>query len=147
MHLAAGSDYLTCEFCKTVQIADPDDEGVRVLDEQSTRSCPICSLPLWNATLLGERIESCRKCKGMLIPMAEFEDLLEQLRAKQNAVAIPTKADPAELRRKVDCPNCHKQMDTHFYYGGGSVIIDACDPCCLIWFDHGELMRIVRAPD
>ena len=38
-------------------------------------------------------------------------------------------------------------MDTHFYNGPGNVIIDDCDQCELNWLDHGELMRIVRAPD
>jgi len=147
MHLAAGSDYLKCEFCKSILLADPDDEGVRVLNEESSQSCPICSIPLWNATLSGIRIQSCKKCKGMLVSMEVFPDLLEQLRAKQTAVAIPTVADATELRRKINCPKCHKPMDAHFYYGGGSVVIDGCDPCCLNWLDHGELMRIVRAPD
>ena len=147
MHLAAGSDYLKCEFCKSILLADPDDEGVRVLNEESSQSCPICSIPLWNATLSGIRILSCKKCKGMLVSMEVFPDLLEQLRAKQTVVAIPTVADATELRRKINCPKCHKPMDAHFYYGGGSVVIDGCDPCCLNWLDHGELMRIVRAPD
>ena len=38
-------------------------------------------------------------------------------------------------------------MDTHFYNGPGNMIIDDCDTCELNWLDHGELMRIVRAPD
>jgi Zn-finger nucleic acid-binding protein len=147
MHLAAGSDYLTCAFCKSVHLVDADDEGVRTIDEDA-QSCPICDVPLWNATLSGVRLRSCKKCKGILIPMEVFPDLLEQLRAKQTAVAMPAVgADSSELRRKINCPNCHKPMDTHFYFGGGRVVIDGCDPCCLNWLDHGELMRIVRAPN
>jgi LSD1 subclass zinc finger protein len=148
MHLAAGSDYMQCEFCKNIHIADPDDEGVRLTEEPSALSCPICGEPLWNATLAGIRLQSCRKCRGMLIPMETFVDLIEQLKAKQgDAVATPTRAAPDELRRKINCPKCHRPMDAHFYLGGGSVVIDGCDPCCLNWLDHGELMRIVRAPD
>lgn len=148
MHLAAGSDYMQCEFCKNIHIADPDDEGVRVTEEHSGTACPICNLPLWNATLMGIRLQSCRKCRGMLIPMETFLDLIEQLRSKQgDAVATPTRAASDELRRKINCPRCHHPMDAHFYLGGGSVVIDGCDDCCLNWLDHGELMRIVRAPD
>jgi Zn-finger nucleic acid-binding protein len=148
MHLAAGSDYMQCEFCKNIHIADPDDEGVRVTEESSALACPICNLPLWNATLMGIRLQSCKKCRGMLIPMETFVDLIEQLRSKQgDAVATPTRAAADELHRKINCPQCHKPMDTHFYLGGGNVVIDGCDPCCLNWLDHGELMRIVRAPD
>jgi Zn-finger nucleic acid-binding protein len=38
-------------------------------------------------------------------------------------------------------------MDTHLYGGGGNVVIDDCERCGLNWLDHGELDRIVRAPD
>jgi len=38
-------------------------------------------------------------------------------------------------------------MDTHYYAGPGNVIIDDCSQCFLNWLDHGELMRVVRAPD
>ena len=47
----------------------------------------------------------------------------------------------------LNCPHCHQHMDTHFYNGPGNVIIDDCDTCELNWLDHGELMRIARAPD
>jgi Zn-finger nucleic acid-binding protein len=148
MHLAAGSDYMRCDFCKNIHIADPDDEGVRLNEEQSQLACPICGEPLWNATLTGVRLQSCRKCRGMLIPMETFVDLIEQLRSKQgDAVATPRRAAPDELRRKINCPKCRRPMEAHFYLGGGSVVIDGCDPCCLNWLDHGELMRIVRAPE
>ena len=38
-------------------------------------------------------------------------------------------------------------MDAHPYAGPGAVIIDSCSECCVNWLDHGELQRIVRAPD
>jgi Zn-finger nucleic acid-binding protein len=37
-------------------------------------------------------------------------------------------------------------MDAHVYFGGGNVVIDSCEQCELNWLDHGELMRIARAP-
>jgi Zn-finger nucleic acid-binding protein len=38
-------------------------------------------------------------------------------------------------------------MEAHFYAGPGNVVLDSCDFCNLNWLDHGELMRIARAPD
>jgi Zn-finger nucleic acid-binding protein len=38
-------------------------------------------------------------------------------------------------------------METHPYGGGGNVIIEDCERCELNWLDHGELERIVQAPD
>ena len=38
-------------------------------------------------------------------------------------------------------------MDTHFYAGGGNVVLDDCSRCELNWLDAGEFMSIARAPD
>ena len=120
--------------------------SVRELDE-AQQLCPVCAIPLWNAILGGVTIWSCKRCRGMLMPMDGFATLIEQLRAGQTSVEVaPVAADPRELRRKIDCPICHQRMDTHVYFGGGSVVIDDCDTCSVNWLDHGELMRIVRAP-
>ena len=51
------------------------------------------------------------------------------------------------LDRSTKCPQCKQQMDTHLYGGPGNVIIDVCEACGLVWLDHGELERIVSAPD
>jgi hypothetical protein len=61
--------------------------------------------------------------------------------------AVQQPPDPGDLKRAIQCPRCHRRMDTHFYAGPGNVIIDSCASCLLIWLDRGELMRIVNAPD
>ncbi len=38
-------------------------------------------------------------------------------------------------------------MDTHYYEGGGNVVIDDCSRCELNWLDSGELLIIGRAAD
>ena len=100
-----------------------------------------------HAALAKIRIRYCTHCRGMLIPMAVFLSLVEELRADQQGTLIAPTPDPHDLHRHIDCPHCHKRMDTHFYNGPGNVIIDDCSNCLLNWLDHGELMRIVRAPD
>ena len=84
---------------------------------------------------------------GMLIPMGVFIALVEELRAGDPGTMIAATPDAHDLQRRLNCPHCHHRMDTHFYNGPGNVIIDDCDNCELNWLDHGELMRIVRAPD
>jgi Zn-finger nucleic acid-binding protein len=93
----------------------------------------------------------CAKCGGMMIPMGIFPDLIEALRgttdgAPESAIIQP-QADSEDLQRKIDCPGCHRRMETHRYGGPGNVIIDSCETCSRIWLDRGELMRIVHAPD
>ena len=146
MHLIAGSDSLACDFCKSVHVVEKNDDGVALLDETPEQMCPVCAIPLWSATLDGVAMHYCKHCRGMLIPMEPFVGLVETMRCLHPGSQIPSPADPAELRRKVDCPLCHHRMDAHFYYGGGSVVIDGCDACSLNWLDAGELMRVVHAP-
>ena len=55
--------------------------------------------------------------------------------------------DPHALDRQIACPMCHQTMDTHPYCGPGNVILDSCEPCEVLWLDHGELRRIALAPD
>ena len=101
-----------------------------------------------HAALASQRIRYCERCRGMLIPMSTFMALVQQLRAgRDGPAAIPHAPDTRDLQRRIDCPQCHQRMDTHFYGGPGNIVIDDCSRCHLNWLDHGELVRIVRAPD
>jgi len=147
MRLAADDDCWRCDYCKSVFFPAKNDDGVSVLGVPSDESCPICAIPLEHAALAKIRILYCTRCRGMLINMAVFMPLVDELRAGQPGSLIAATPDSHDLSRKIDCPHCHRRMDTHFYNGPGNVIIDDCSQCFLNWLDHGELMRVVRAPD
>lgn len=147
LRLGAGEDSLTCDYCRSIYFPEKNDDGVRVLGEQPGESCPVCAIPLMVGSLAGVRIRYCTRCRGMLIPMEMFAALIDAVRVgQQGSVAAPA-ADESELRRRLSCPHCHQTMDTHFYAGPGHVIIEGCDRCCVNWLDHGDLMRIARAPE
>jgi Zn-finger nucleic acid-binding protein len=147
MRLNADEDYLKCDYCKSIFFPAKDDEGVSVLQVVSDDTCPVCAVPLMHAAMAKIRLRYCTHCHGMLIPMAVFLALVDELRAGEPGTLIAPTPDRHDLERKINCPHCHQRMDTHFYNGPGNVIIDDCDTCELNWLDHGELMRIVRAPD
>lgn len=149
MHLTAGQASMVCDYCKGVYFPETEDEGVRVLDEAEDEQaqhqmCPVCGVPLLNAALKGSAILYCRRCRGLLTDMGHFISLVEETH-KGNSSIVPSNSDPSELTRKINCPRCHKPMETHFYYGGGHVVIDDCDRCSLVWLDYGELVRISSA--
>jgi Zn-finger nucleic acid-binding protein len=147
MHLKPDQDCFQCDFCHSVYLLEKDSDGVRVLGEACAESCPICSVPLVDATLAGTRIAYCNRCHGMLIPMEVLQSLVEDLRSTGgNTVAQPP-ADAGDLQRKIGCPRCRRTMDAHYYSGPGNVVIDSCENCSLDWLDRGELMHIVHAPD
>jgi len=147
MQLKSGMTSFKCEYCHSVYFPDKDDEGVRVLGEQSGDACPVCKVPLMKAAVSNFRIVYCTTCRGMLIPMEEFQVLIDELQSQQRDTIVQTAADPQDLRRSIDCPHCHHPMEAHYYAGPGNVVIDSCDTCSLNWLDHGELMRISHAPD
>jgi Zn-finger nucleic acid-binding protein len=148
MRLKPDMTSFKCEYCLSVYLPETNaDDGVRVLGEPSGQDCPICSTGLMHATLSNIRIRYCTKCHGMLVAMEILQSLVEDLQAEKRAGTIQPPADAADLRRKINCPQCRHRMDAHFYAGPGNVVIDSCENCSLIWLDGGELMRIVRAPE
>jgi Zn-finger nucleic acid-binding protein len=152
MRLESDKECLTCDYCGNVHFPEKNDDGVRVLGEPAAERCPACAIPLMLAGLNGQRLLYCNRCRGMLIGMDVFVAIVQELRSRQDGLpgvthGVPHAVDPRDLERKLDCPQCHQRMDTHFYGGPGNIVIDDCSPCRLDWLDHGELDRIIRAPD
>jgi Zn-finger nucleic acid-binding protein len=148
LHFRPNQEGLTCDYCKSTCFPEKNEDGVRLLDEDSKLCCPVCAVPLTNAVLETSAILYCKRCRGSLIATSVFVLLTEMLRAhRTGGAAIPQAPDPEELKRHIRCPQCHKPMDTHYYAGPGNVVIDDCPRCELNWLDAGELMSIARAPD
>ena len=149
MRLKPDMESFRCDYCQSVYFPEKNDDGVRVLGEPSGQDCPLCKVPLVHAAIDKVRIIYCTGCHGMLISMPVFEVLVEELQADAGgrATTVQPASDSEDLRRKIDCPQCHRPMDAHFYAGPGNVVIDSCEECSLIWLDRGELMRIVHASD
>jgi Zn-finger nucleic acid-binding protein len=146
MRLAGGLTSLRCDYCKSLYYSAPDDEGLRSLDELPDLLCPVCLIPLWNATLGNIPLRACKKCRGMLVMMGAFEGLIEQARAAHPGAEMPMADDGSDPNRKLECPQCHHTMESHFYYGGGHVVMEDCERCELNWLDGGALLRIAHAP-
>lgn len=148
MHLESGAESLTCAYCGNVVFPEKNDDGVRVLGEATGELCPTCGIGLVDASFSGARLRYCTRCRGMLIEMEAFSDLIQTLRAGHDGGGvIPRPPDRSELQRRLTCPHCRQAMETHFYAGPGNVILSDCERCSLDWLDHGKLMRIAHAPD
>jgi Zn-finger nucleic acid-binding protein len=148
LHLDPDKDFCQCDYCRGYYFPDQNEEGVRVFGEPASLSCPLCAVLLFHATVGGVRFLYCGHCRGMLISMEVFAELVEELRAQLGVQPGTLKPpNPRDLDRRTFCPQCHGRMDTHRYAGPGNVIIDSCSKCLLNWLDHGELMRIVHTPD
>jgi Zn-finger nucleic acid-binding protein len=143
----ATGDTFQCDYCKSVYVPGKDDEGVSLLGEGPGDECPICAIALEKASIAKTPILYCGKCRGMLISMEIFPTVIETLRAQQHGDSPAPAADPKGLERHINCPHCHNPMEAHYYAGPGNVVLDSCENCELNWLDHGELLRIARAPE
>jgi Zn-finger nucleic acid-binding protein len=146
MQMSGGQDCLRCHYCKNIYFSAPDDSGIRYLDQLQDRQCPVCAIPLWNASLSRLGVQACKRCRGVLVPMGLLEDLIENMRADHPGVSFPSAPDYDGLSRRLRCPQCGRPMETHFHYGGGSAVVEDCEKCSVIWLEHDSLMRIVHAP-
>jgi len=141
-------DTLVCDYCRNVVAAEKNDDGLTLVGEATGEArgqcCPLCNLPLQQATLGKVPLLYCGKCQGMLASMEVFADLIDAARVRHPDTIAEPAIDPADLNRRI---GCHRPMDTHTYCGPGNVVMDSCENCQLNWLDRGELTRIAQAPN
>ena len=138
---------LVCDFCGRLEFTGPDADGVQLVQEPAGLSCPVCTEPMLHASVASQRLIHCPRCRGLLVAMPVFADLVRDLKARrpvyEGAPSAP-RTGP-DTHRRLLCPKCRREMDAHPYYGSGGAIIDNCPDCYWNWVDHGELARIVVA--
>ncbi|MCA9063247.1 MAG: zf-TFIIB domain-containing protein [Planctomycetaceae bacterium] len=146
----SGREYLQCEYCLSLHF--PFDDPLKVdqlvvSGEPVTSECPICSESLTGGNLDDVRVLHCKVCYGILLRNTDFGKVVSNRRSDRGAGVgeIPLPLDPRQYQRQLNCPSCHGPMEAHPYYGPGNSVIDSCCRCQLVWLDHGELRRIVRA--
>ncbi|MFC1997038.1 zf-TFIIB domain-containing protein [Chloroflexota bacterium] len=149
MNLYREQDYYHCEYCNSFHFPSASSDGIRLVGEAPEGTlCPNCRIPMDMATLDDAyRGYQCKNCQGLLLSRGSFRMTIETRRAK--ATTPPEQPKPLnqeELNRKLDCPICDQVMSTHPYMGPGTIVIDTCDQCNVIWLDTGELERVVNSP-
>jgi Zn-finger nucleic acid-binding protein len=140
--------YFKCDYCTSIYFPEESRDGIRISDEESQLSCPICNLPLVLAFAEKIRVFYCNKCRGTLINQYQFLEVIQYIRSRaKEPPSIPPPLRREELARKILCPQCRRKMDTHPYGGAGNIVIDNCPNCRLNWLDHNELYRVTHSPD
>src|ERR1700722_1041619 len=112
MRLKDDADYLLCEYCATPHFPDPNADGVRVLGVSAEIFCPLCAVSLTHASVVRERIFYCERCRGMLISMGAFPEIVQEMRSRREVTGDAAHApDWKDLERRIRCPKCSKAMD------------------------------------
>ncbi len=145
-----GRDYLCCAYCTTFHFPTPladSADGLKPLGEADGSECPVCRAALSTGAISDCQVLYCSKCRGVLATNDDFASIIRWKRANwEGATSKPVPINQEEFERSVECPRCGKSMDVHPYYGPGSVVIDSCGQCRVVWLDHGEIAAIESAP-
>ncbi|OYP29868.1 zf-TFIIB domain-containing protein [Rhodopirellula sp. MGV] len=151
MRWISNRNHHRCLSCDTYVFASELDDPAEPLERLGQApgvACPKCHVPLEFANLHGKwRVCLCTRCRGYVIEKGCLATIIHEKRmAYQGEDAAPTPMDPRELDGQLDCPACLEAMETHPYYGPGTVVINSCNGCGVAWLDHWELAAIIRAP-
>jgi len=104
-------------------------------------NCPVCNEPLIILESEQVEVDHCVSCRGVWLDSGELELLLEGLRGKNELLhSFQSVKNSQEPQKK--CPICSRKMERVLC--GGEIVIDRCKSGDGLWFDLGELERIVR---
>lgn len=107
-------------------------------------NCPTCSQAMFVLELDQVEIDYCTVCRGIWLDGGELELLLDDAGQAQHLMRSFRQAQTDEKKRK--CPICLAKMDK-VYVGqteDRQELIDRCPKNHGLWFDRGELQRVLE---
>lgn len=143
----ADKDYLVCSYCGAYFFPKASQDCVKILGEAGTLTCPVCKIPLVTAMIEDMHVQACPRCRGVMINQNELLFIIKSLRLTSKKIDTVLPLNRADLKQERFCQTCGRKLDTHAYEAGGNVVIDVCEHCSTIWFDYGEIKRVISAPD
>jgi Zn-finger nucleic acid-binding protein len=118
-------------------------------DGSSAMHCPRCRTALTADLVSQTPVDQCDRCGGLWLDHQVFERVLEERRreptlevALGSLPAIPVAVDTHRIVY-LPCPECAQLMNRKNFAQRSGVIVDLC-PAHGVWFDRGELARIVE---
>jgi Zn-finger nucleic acid-binding protein len=105
--------------------------------------CPLCKNAMIVLELEQVEIDHCMVCGGIWLDSGELELLFAD--AQQSRQLISSFRQASDMGEKIRrCPICLKKMAKIFVGGSGeSVVIDKCSKSHGLWFDKGELLKVL----
>ena len=105
-------------------------------------NCPVCDVPFIIVERNNIEVDFCPECEGFWLDGGELELLNEILGLNaefQNPLTLPSVKSTEKIHR---CPKCQIQMRKVNLNG---VILDVCPDGDGVWFDSGELSKVLNA--
>lgn len=108
--------------------------------------CPNCKNELKKTVFESYTISYCKKCKGMWIDSFTFENIknYESPFGQIININLWKEAENKTVEKsEKKCPQCLKNM-AKIKYGDSNVFLEICKDCKGIWFDRGELEKVIK---
>lgn len=109
-------------------------------------NCPKCKDSMVVLELKDVEIDKCFSCNGVWLDEGELEQLLQGSKLGEEIIysIIPHKKSK---EKPVKCPVCGKKMTKILAGRSESIVLDKCENEHGIWFDGGELEKIIYMAD
>lgn len=130
-----------------MRFSDPDT-SVTLL--RGKDMCPECKEALVAFELEGVELDHCVNCKGIWLDAGELEMFLELSGQEPGGLTQALRDAKRGKKHSRRCPRCNRRLRIVFHDGedGSSAIeLDECPLGHGLWFDHGEILALVRAYD
>lgn len=88
-------------------------------------------------------VDYCTSCEGIWLDAGELELMLETESERHRIIDLFKKADPGK-EKSYSCPICGKRMLKFDVGEKEKVKIDKCKKNHGLWFDKGELQKVVE---
>jgi len=108
--------------------------------------CPQCGEPMLTFEIEAIEIDRCEKCKGIWLDSGEIEYIAGEAGARKDSLheAIENAVPIRKSTRK--CPRCGKKLqEIEVKTGSLPIILDKCPKGDGIFFDRGEVKKVVAA--
>ena len=106
-------------------------------------TCPVCGNAMIVLELNEIEIDYCPSCNGIWLDGGELELLLEDENERKRILSS-FRIEPNYPEKKYKCPICRKKMDKVHVGEHQEVLIDKCPANDGLWFDKGELKRVIE---
>jgi Zn-finger nucleic acid-binding protein len=105
--------------------------------------CPVCKDSMIVLELEQIEVDYCTGCEGVWLDAGELELLLETVEERNRLIDLFKEAE-IEKEKSYDCPICGKHMLKFEVGEQAKVVIDKCKKNHGLWFDKGELQKVVE---
>jgi Zn-finger nucleic acid-binding protein len=123
----------------------PDVPSAGPLVRELKRTCPICKITIYRATLAERELLLCEECHGTAWPRETLMKTQPQDAAlpivrgpEGEAHKTPPYFTPRQKPPFLICPFCQKRMKEEKLAGGP---VDICEKCTCLWLDGPKNAR------